>query len=95
MCFGASCCEILKTFYGCRYEWYLSNELLHVAFGFPVDELEGFLNFSPSSSMLSATIHVAESAQVGHFKGGQGGAAVLEREGDGVNIVPSKIATMH
>jgi hypothetical protein len=31
-----------ETFLGCRYGWKLSNEALHVAFGFIVNELEGF-----------------------------------------------------
>jgi hypothetical protein len=32
----------LESLIGGRYRWYFPNFLLHVVFGFMVDELEGF-----------------------------------------------------
>jgi hypothetical protein len=36
---------------------------LHVTFGLTVEKLWGFEDFSPSSSMLSATVNAAKSAE--------------------------------
>jgi hypothetical protein len=53
---------------------YLSNEMFHAGFGFMVEELQGFLDFSLSSGMLSTSSHAAEPAQTAHLNMGQGGA---------------------
>jgi hypothetical protein len=41
---------------------YLSNEPLHAGFGFMVEKLQGFLDFSFALGMLSASSHAAQLA---------------------------------
>jgi hypothetical protein len=38
-----------------------TNEMLHVAFGFTVDELEDFKDFNLASGMLLATVNATNS----------------------------------
>jgi hypothetical protein len=54
---------ILWNFWGYIYGWQLSDESLHIAFGFTVDELKGFWDFSLALGMLLATVNAAEFAQ--------------------------------
>jgi hypothetical protein len=57
-------CGFFETFWGCRYGWQFSNEMLNVAFGFTVDELEGFKKFSLALGMFLATVNAANFAQI-------------------------------
>jgi hypothetical protein len=50
----------------------LSNNSLHIKFGFTVYELGGFLVFSQTSGMLSASGIEVEAAQLARLKRGQG-----------------------
>jgi hypothetical protein len=66
---------IFETFCSDRYGWYLSNELLHATFGFMVEELQDFEDFSLASGRLSATAYATESAYAALSRGGNKGQA--------------------
>jgi hypothetical protein len=63
LCFWAGHCECILFLEFFKLFVVVDMETFHVAFGFMVQELWGFKDFSLASGRLSATVNAANSAQ--------------------------------